>query len=1751
MEPQKAGADGKISDSAAQQIQALLAEKESRTPAQQKLDSQLVYAIKFRRGDALAAAVPTLETGVAIDQQGKTVVDITARVGGSLIEDLAAAGAEVSYVYPQYNSLRATVPLDQLESIAAFPQVIFIMPKQEGQVWRTAEPSPAGSPTASGRVLAPDFAERATRVRTRLMAALSKVGQQPQQPNTGSVNSQGDTCHKANTARGTFGANGAGVRIGVLSNGCPSLAASQALGDLGPVTVLPGQVGTGDEGTAMLEIIHDLAPGAELFFATANPIISAFAQNIRDLRTAGCDIIVDDVFYFVETPFQDGQAPAVVSNTNGGLVIQAVKDVTAAGAMYFSSAGNQGNQDDGTSSCYQGDFVSGGTLALVPGGNLHDFDPTAGVQQFDLIQTGSGNPVNLYWSDPLGGSANDYDLFILNSTSTAVLASSTNVQSGTQDPFEQTAGTFNVTNNRLVVLQKTGAANRFFHITINANGVGKLGTSTEGTTKGHSMALDAYSCAATPALAPGPFPSPFSSANVSETFTSDGPRRIFFLENGTAITPGNFSSTGGTLRQKPDITAADKVSVTGVGGFPTTFSGTSAAAPHAGAIAGLLKSAFPNLTPAQIRTILISTAIDIEAAGVDRDTGAGIVMPFEAIQSNGGIASANLETSTITATELCCNSNTFIEPGESGTLSVGLINTGAANATGIMATLTTTTPNVNILIGTSAYPDLTAPSGTGTNTTLFQFMLGSTAPCDLKVNFVLTVTYTGGNSPKVAKFSVQTGRPPASVTTTIDAVAPPASADYTAITGTQTNRVTRDGRATTCNLPKSVCPGITAATNPRFDAYTFSTCSTGAASRCITVTLTTPCPTVGGGTQLFATAYTGSFVPSSICTNYLADAGVSPGTNTVFNSFTFTVAANATFVVVVSEVPGTATNCTYTLTVSGVCAACPTPAKVDNFTASGFNDGRVLLQWKSAHEVDNLGYNVYRDQNGQRTKVTPQLVGGSALMAGPETALTAGNSYVWADTPQGSLNSVKYWLEDIDLSGSSTWHGPVAIGYSPGKPDPALAQRQATLLTRLGFRQALVSNGLGSTPAENAAKLSQIQAALPFALAGGPATKLSVNREGWYRVTQQELVAAGLDSKVNPRFLQLFVDGREVPITVQGEQDGRFDPSDAVEFYGLGLDAASSDTRVYWLVAGSRPGARIEKLQAKGSLIASPSFPYTVERKDRTIYFSALRNGDAENFFGPVIASEAVDQSLTLQHIDKSSASSAQIEVALQGVTQQTHQVKVLLNGAEVGSVAFGGQTRGVARLPVSHTNLRDGDNVVRLIAQAGETDVSLLDSISITYQHTYSADGDALRFTATAGQQITIDGFTRGDVRVFDVTNPDALQEPAAVVKWQKGSYAVTASAPGAGQRTLLALTGARAAQVAEVRANQPSSWRQASNGADLLIITHRDFAGSLGNLKSLRQSQGLSVAVVDVEDVYDEFSYGDKTPQAVKDFLVYAKSNWKKAPRYLLLVGDASLDPKNYLGYGDSDYVPTKLIDTQNMETASDDWLTDFTGDGVEDLATGRLPVRTAQEAAAMINKIVSYDSAARSESILLVADRNDGYNFESSNSLLRGLIPAGLRVEEIDRGRLDDAAAKSMLIESINRGQKIVNYTGHGSVEIWRGNLLTNDDALSLTNARGLSLFVTMTCLNGYYQDPVLDSLAESLMKAAGGGAIAVWASSGMTEPGGQIVINQELYRTIFNSAPRTLGEATLKAKAVAASQDIRRTWVLFGDPTTKLR
>jgi hypothetical protein len=829
----------------------------------------------------------------------------------------------------------------------------------------------------------------------------------------------------------------------------------------------------------------------------------------------------------------------------------------------------------------------------------------------------------------------------------------------------------------------------------------------------------------------------------------------------------------------------------------------------------------------------------------------------------------------------------------------------------------------------------------------------------------------------------------------------------------------------------------------------------------------------------------------------------------------------------------------------------PTEIELVHFTATRFDGGRVLLEWQTGYEVDNIGFNLYREQDGKRVLITRELIAGSALVAGTGTLMAAGRSYSWTDRISDDGPDARYWLEEVSLDGHSLWHALDGVARSTGvdRASHEEAARSQTL-------SALAADAIHSPsvlPLERKAKLrrySASRAALQAGLASQSAVKLHVRREGWYRVTQPELLAARLSPSIDPRLLQLFVDGREQPIRVVGEKDGRLDAADAVEFYGLGLDTPATDARAYWLLAGARPGKRIATSHSKGIFARAQSFAYAIERKERRIYFAALKNGDKENFFGALVTKDAVEQAIPLQNIDVTQ-SQATLEVALQGVTQSEHTVSLSVNGTAVGEIAFSGQAHAVARLFVAQSLLKAGENIIRLASQGGAQDISLIDYIRISYWHLLAADDNALRFTAPGKTAVTVDGFTSGQVRVLDITDPNSVIELAATVSSRKSGFAVTVASPLIGQRRFLAFTETEIKRPALVTADRPSGWHQASEGADFVIITHRNLAASLEPLRELRESQGLKVVIADVEDIYDEFSFGHKSPQALKDFLSFARSSWQKAPRFVMLAGDATLDPRDYIGRGDFDLVPTRLIDTALLETASDDWFADFDADAVAEMAVGRLPARTAQEASMMIGKIARYDQSQAAGEVLLVADRNDGFDFRAVNGQLRALVPGHILVSEIDRASAGTAAAKAALAAAISRGQKIVNYTGHGSSDLWRDGLLTTADARSLTNIDRLPLFVAMTCMNGFFHDTHIESLAEGLMKAEQGGAVAVWASSAMTLPNEQAAMNRELYGNLFGAAVTTIGEATVKAKAAIGDADVRRTWILFGDPTTRLR
>ncbi|HEY7910978.1 MAG TPA: S8 family serine peptidase [Blastocatellia bacterium] len=608
----------RLSANAARQIKALREAKAARTPEQRKIESRLLHASRARRGLPTAAGVGSLRSHSAIMRNGKALVDIQANIGAGqqigrkLRNELEGRGAEIINTVGRH--IRARIDLSAVEEIAALPEIRSVRNAAQYITHSTGRVSPQSD---GGSGSSQYESDEVLRARLRSMISRAESAARENVSPTAINVSEGALAHRVLEARDFYGHTGTGVKIGVISNGVDSLASLQASGDLPPnITVLPDQDGEGTEGTAMMEIIYDIAPNAQLFFATAAGGMEQFAKNIRDLRFEyDCDIIVDDVIYLGETAFQDGQASSIDSVVNGGLPKQAVKEVTADGALYFSSVGNLGNKTRDTSSTWEGNFKP---LAGDP--DIHDF-----AVDTDLNEVLGGDSIAIFqWSDPIGVSSNDYDLYIVDPTGTKVVDFSEDVQDGDDDPIEA-AGAL---PGEFIAIVKFAGEDRFLSIHLFG---GRLRQSTEGAAYGHCTAVDAFAVGAVEAGSALGAGGVFGGGESVELFSSDGGRRIFYNGDGSQITPGNLLATGGTLREKPDFSAADGVS-TATPGF-SVFFGTSAASPHAAAIAALLLSANKNLTASQVRTALASTAIDIGEPGVDRDSGAGIIMAMPALQS--------------------------------------------------------------------------------------------------------------------------------------------------------------------------------------------------------------------------------------------------------------------------------------------------------------------------------------------------------------------------------------------------------------------------------------------------------------------------------------------------------------------------------------------------------------------------------------------------------------------------------------------------------------------------------------------------------------------------------------------------------------------------------------------------------------------------------------------------------------------------------------------------------------------------------------------------------------------------------------------------------------------------------------------------------------------------------------------------------------------------------------------------------------
>ena len=481
----------------------------------------------------------------------------------------------------------------------------------------------------------------------------------------GVTTSQGDAAMQSDVVRTNLGLDGTGLKIGVLSDSFNTLGgeasgiaggdlpgAGNPLGNTTPVTVLAELPFTGiDEGRAMIELIHDVVPKAELLFHTASNGQADFAQGILELVAAGADVITDDIFYFANPFFQDG------------IIAQAADEAFAAGVPYFAHAGN--HSDNSYESIFRDSGIDISTVDARFTGALHDFDPGSGVDPFLKFTANGGMGVSFQWDEPFKsvtgtlGALSDYDIFILNEDATAVLIDGTSDNVVTGDPvhagFVNLFGTFNVAFAR-----KSGTTDNLLKFVAMNNGAAfdflEFDTKSP-TVTGHSNAAGAAAVGAAPYFrtpdfgVASPELEPFSSlSGVDILFDTEGNRLATPEERPGVqfVAPDNTNTTFfGTDR--PEDTDS----------FPN-FSGTSAAAPHAAAVAAQLLQLNPNATPHQIYDLLADTAIDITSVFNEADptspiTRTGLGVGFDDYSGAGLIDASAATMDRVLITEIMYN----------------------------------------------------------------------------------------------------------------------------------------------------------------------------------------------------------------------------------------------------------------------------------------------------------------------------------------------------------------------------------------------------------------------------------------------------------------------------------------------------------------------------------------------------------------------------------------------------------------------------------------------------------------------------------------------------------------------------------------------------------------------------------------------------------------------------------------------------------------------------------------------------------------------------------------------------------------------------------------------------------------------------------------------------------------------------------------------------------------------------------------
>ncbi len=710
------------------------------------------------------------------------------------------------------------------------------------------------------------------------------------------------------------------------------------------------------------------------------------------------------------------------------------------------------------------------------------------------------------------------------------------------------------------------------------------------------------------------------------------------------------------------------------------------------------------------------------------------------------------------------------------------------------------------------------------------------------------------------------------------------------------------------------------------------------------------------------------------------------------------------------------------------------------------------------------------------------------------------------------------------------------------------------------------------------------------------AAKIMVQSPGIYGITRSELQGAGVNvGSIDPRTLRLLYRGQELPLYVAGEEDGTFDPGDSLLFWGTFLyrddpmgrevpwEGLYSATRAYWLTWGDANGLRYQCTNGapSGGVSVLPCFLERLHAEVDTTFFwgdhGECFESTSEWYWDLVGTAAPVD--LTFQTWDvASSDSTVVIRIGAHGYSAESgHHTLFYLNGnlLNAGGTYWG---YGFGRVPlvwdsddenvtIPGTWLQDGENTLTVEewtdTPAGSASRVLVDWVEVDYwRHTVAA-GESIDVPIppawpSDSVELQIGGFASSDVEILDIYG----QRKITGAQWSAGELAFQLAVGDSSRVAISSRAGVLSPSEIVAHWERPAL-ASATHQASHIIITHQDFSAAAAMLASDRNAAGIPTKVVDIADVYDQFSFGEFTPVALRDFLQAAFENWMEPlPRSVLLLGDACWDYRKRSGQGTRDnFVPSfGTFGNENYFVC----LTHqgYTYDWMPDMWVGRLPAQTEQEALNLVGKTLAYETAPYGAWRKTVAMATCGTgpgeqsDFKSYSDLMAATYldsaPALCRVIDHHRTFWDYETKhfNSDISATLDSGAVMIHYLGRASELVW-GVMYEDDDAQLLANYDMLPFVIGNTCHSGRFAEPMEDCISEVFLRRESmqHGALAFWGSTGATSLGPGYVAGATFMELAFQDGRVALGDATTEGKLRAGSFMAPRL-ALLGDPEVEL-